>query len=64
MHNEKRKSYGHALIVDPWGTVLADAMYTQGDDLEVLVADLDLSLVQSTRERMPVQQHRLAADYS
>jgi deaminated glutathione amidase len=24
-HNEKRESYGHALVVDPWGTVVVDA---------------------------------------
>jgi deaminated glutathione amidase len=24
-HNEKRESYGHAIIIDPWGRVLADA---------------------------------------
>lgn len=24
-HNEKRESYGHSLVVDPWGHILADA---------------------------------------
>ncbi len=46
-----RESYGHSLIVDPWGTVLADA----GVDPDgIAVADLDLSQVQRVRAGMPL----------
>jgi predicted amidohydrolase len=54
-HNEKRRSYGHALAVDPWGVVVADA----GDAAPSLVTvDLDLEKVRSIREKMPIQAHR------
>ena len=44
-----RKSYGHSMIVSPWGEILADA----GEDQGIIYADLDLSLVESTRARVP-----------
>ncbi len=44
-----RESYGHSLIIDPWGTVLADAGTGEG----VVYADLDLSLVEKARKRVP-----------
>ena len=54
-HNEKRRSYGHALAVDPWGVVVGDA----GDAAPSLVTvDLDLDKVRSIREKMPIQAHR------
>jgi predicted amidohydrolase len=44
----------HSMVVDPWGTVLAEA----GEDEEVLVADLDLDLVRTTRSSFPVLADR------
>jgi predicted amidohydrolase len=48
-HCDKRYSYGHSLIVDPWGEVLADG----GAEPGVIFADLDLSLVGKVRSRIP-----------
>jgi deaminated glutathione amidase len=45
--------YGHSLIVDPWGRVLADG----GDGEGVIVADIDLELVRQTRSRIPSLKH-------
>ncbi len=54
-HNEKRASYGHSLVVDPWGKVLADA----GDETPALVtAEIDLAQLHAIREKIPVQKHR------
>lgn len=44
-----RKTYGHSMIVSPWGEILAYA----GEDQGIIYADLDLSLVESTRARVP-----------
>ena len=44
----------HSMVVDPWGTVLAEA----GDGEEVLGVDLDLDLVRSTRWSFPVLADR------
>lgn len=44
-----RESYGHSLIVNPWGEVMADA----GLEPAVLVADLDLAEVDKARRRIP-----------
>ncbi len=54
-HGEKRQSYGHALIVDPWGEVLADA----GDTDEGLaIAELDPAALERARARIPCLDHR------
>jgi predicted amidohydrolase len=55
-HNEKRESYGHSLIIDPWGTVvgrLEDPLATG-----IAVADVDLAQLDEIRQRMPVAEHR------
>jgi deaminated glutathione amidase len=49
-----RQSYGHSLIVDPWGTVLAEC----GDGEGWCIADLDPQRVLDVRGRMPVCAHR------
>jgi predicted amidohydrolase len=45
--------YGHSLIVDPWGRVLADG----GTEPGVVTAEIDLSLVSDTRQRIPSLAH-------
>jgi len=44
-----RESYGHSLIVNPWGEIVADA----GREPAVIVADLDLAKVTEARRRIP-----------
>jgi len=53
-HNAKRVTYGHSLIVDPWGTVLAEA----GDGEGLAVAELDFDRLAEVRREVPCLQHR------
>ncbi len=46
------QTYGHSLVVDPWGTVIAEA---GADEEAVLVADLDLDRLASVRRQIPTQ---------
>ena len=48
-HCDKRFSYGHSLIVDPWGEILADG----GAEPGVIYADIDLAEVAKVRNRIP-----------
>ena len=48
-----KPSYGHSMIIDPWGTVLAQA--PDGDG--VIVADLDLAAQAAIRKRLPALLH-------
>jgi len=50
----RKPSYGHSMIIDPWGTVLAQA--ADGDG--VVVAELDLAGQRNIRTRLPALQHR------
>ena len=50
----RRPSFGHSMIVDPWGVVLAEA--PDGDG--VIVAELDLDAQRAVRERLPALRHR------
>jgi predicted amidohydrolase len=49
-----RPSYGHSLIADPWGTVLADAP----DEQTVVVAELDRARLRRIRETLPSLANR------
>jgi predicted amidohydrolase len=53
-HPGHRKTWGHAMIVDPWGTILADA----GTEVGVVAADVDLGMLRELRRTMPVLGHR------
>ncbi|CAM9992987.1 unnamed protein product [Scytosiphon promiscuus] len=58
-HNHKRASFGHSLIVDPWGKVLADA---GGEDSPCIrTAEVDLAKITEIRRSMPIQEHRKTA---
>jgi predicted amidohydrolase len=52
-HSEKRESYGHTLIVDPWGTIAGER--AEGDG--VVVATLDGATVARRRTQMPCLSH-------
>ncbi|MDI9408215.1 MAG: carbon-nitrogen hydrolase family protein [Candidatus Pacebacteria bacterium] len=53
VHAEGRETYGHSLVVSPWGEVLADG----GEAPGVTVIDLDLSKVAEARSKIPALLH-------
>jgi deaminated glutathione amidase len=52
-HASGRETYGHSLVVDPWGRILAEGGIEPG----VIMAKIDLAAVASARGRMPSLQH-------
>lgn len=54
VHNAKRETYGHSMIVDPWGRILAQVEKGEG----FACAEIDLSALHELRIKMPVQKHR------
>jgi predicted amidohydrolase len=52
-HADQRYSFGHSLIIDPWGEILADG----GPEPGVIYADIDLERVQKARGRIPSLQN-------
>ena len=53
LHENKRETFGHSLIVDPWGTVLAEGGVEPG----VVLATIDPAKVESARKSIPSLQH-------
>ena len=53
-HPGGRETYGHTLIVDPWGTIIAEA---EGGAPQVVMAHIDLAKLQQVRAQIPVLQH-------
>ena len=53
-HNEKRTSYGHSMIVSPWGEVVAELGGEWTGEPEVAVADVDLGVVERVRREVPL----------
>ncbi|MHA6324485.1 carbon-nitrogen hydrolase family protein [Roseivivax sp. CAU 1753] len=50
---KERRTYGHSMVVSPWGEVLLDA----GEETGVFVVDLDLKAVQDARRKVPSLTH-------
>ena len=53
-HEDGRETYGHSLVVDPWGDILLDMGERQG----VGFAEIDLGRVAEVRGRLPAIRHR------
>ena len=53
-HEDGRETYGHSLLVDPWGTILLD----MGEDVGVAFGEVDLNRVADVRSRVPAIDHR------
>lgn len=54
-HNEKRVTYGHSIIISPWGDILAEL----GGDFEgpqIALATVDLSWVERIRREVPLRR--------
>lgn len=50
VHNERMSTFGHSLVVDPWGEIMVDA----GEGEKIIYAQLDLEKIKSVRERIDV----------
>jgi nitrilase len=55
-NNEKRETYGHSLVADPWGLVVAKA----SDGAGVVSTRIDRELIQRVRSFIPVAAHKRA----
>ena len=53
MHENKRETFGHSLIIAPWGEVLAEG----GTEPGVFLAKIDPTLVETARKTVPSLQH-------
>jgi predicted amidohydrolase len=57
-NNAKRATYGHAMIIDPWGSILA---HCQSDN-DLAIASIDIDLVKKIREQMPLRPKTFLTD--
>ncbi|MBX9683670.1 MAG: carbon-nitrogen hydrolase family protein [Hyphomicrobium sp.] len=57
-HENGRETYGHSLIISPWGQILAEA----GQGPGVIVADIDCAMLDDVRRRLPSLTHDRAFD--
>jgi len=55
LHDNQRRTWGHAMLVDPWGKLLAQQATGPG----VVMAELSWELMQQCRSRLPALEHRL-----
>ena len=53
-HEDGRQTFGHSLVVDPWGEVLLD----MGEEVGVGFAEIDLARIPEVRSRIPALNHR------
>lgn len=54
-HESGRRTFGHSMIIDPWGEILDVLPEGEG----IVIADLDAARLQSVRTRLPALKHRL-----
>ncbi len=49
-HEDGRETWGHSMIIDPWGEIIGQS---RDDNPGIILADLDLSLAEKARQRIP-----------
>jgi predicted amidohydrolase len=54
LHADGRETFGHSLVYDPWGRLVAELAH---DEPGVLVCEVDTSLVAATRQKIPNLRH-------
>ena len=54
-HESGRRTFGHSMIIDPWGEILDVLPEGEG----IVISDLDAARLQSVRTRLPALKHRL-----
>ncbi|CAJ0603226.1 unnamed protein product [Cylicocyclus nassatus] len=59
-HNEKRSSYGHSMVIDPWGAIIAQC----SERVDMCFAEIDTSYVAELRKMQPVFAHRRSDLYT
>ena len=57
LHTNGRRTWGHSLVVDPWGRVLDQ----HAEGVGVVVCDIDAVALAQWRSQLPVHQHRILA---
>ncbi|MBV8473991.1 MAG: carbon-nitrogen hydrolase family protein, partial [Hyphomicrobiales bacterium] len=55
VNNERRETYGHSLVADPWGHVVAMA----SDGVGLTSARIDPAMVEKVRQMIPVASHKV-----
>ena len=55
LHQNRRATFGHSMLIDPWGEV--KAVLPEGEG--VVVGDIDLAYLQEVRSNLPALQHRV-----
>jgi len=53
-HSATRETWGHSMIIDPWGTILDQVAEGEG----FAIAEIDLTLLADIRKRMPIAQQQ------
>ena len=53
-HNEKRETWGHSMVIDPWGNILVSLEKGEG----IAVADIDIDYLNDIRARMPIREQQ------
>lgn len=53
-HNEKRTSYGHAMVIDPWGVVVAQASDINTQEPAFILVNIDHDITEQVRKGMPL----------
>jgi nitrilase len=54
LHENGRRTWGHSMVIDPWGEVMA----MQAEGPGVVLADIDMARLQDVRKQLPALQHR------